>query len=182
MKKIKILIFLVILPFLAQSQSHELSLSYSPLSVYKLGHSVEDGLTETNHFVLGAITFDYFHTMNNWLKLGVSMMFDQERAEGLVNYGPIDEYEKTNSVFVIASQVDFVYVNKKYFKLSSGLAFGYAFNKQTSTEGLVLYEGINGFTGHLNLISFKKKKKKGLYGYMGGGYKGFLGLGFFVRI
>lgn len=182
MKKIKTLIFLVILPFFAQSQSHEFNLSYSPLSVYKLGHSVGDGLTETKHSVLGAITFDYYHNMNNWLKLGVSMMFDQEKAEGLVNYGPIDEYEKTNSVFVLAPQVDFEYVNKKYFKLSSGLALGYAFNRQSATDGLVLHEGIKGFTGHINLISFRWGLKHGLYGYMGLGYKGFLGLGYFVRI
>ncbi len=182
MKKIKILIFLVILPYIAQSQSNEFSLSYSPLSVYKLGHSVEEGLTETNHSVLGAINLDYYHNMNNWLKLGVSMMFDQEKAEGLVNYGPINEYEKTNSVFVIAPQVDFEYVNKRKFKLSSGLGLGYAFNKQTSTDGLDLHEGINGFTFHLNLISFRWGVNKGLYGYMGLGYKGFLGLGYFVRI
>lgn len=182
MNKIKILAFVVIIPYVALTQSNEISLSYSPLSVYKIGHSVEEGLTETNHSVLGAINIDYYHNMNNWLKLGVSLMFDQEKAEGLVDYGLINEYEKTNSVFVIAPQVDFEYVNKKKFKLSSGFGIGYAFNKQKATDGLDLYEGINGFTAYFNLISFRWGENKGLFGYMGLGYKGFLGLGYFVRL
>jgi hypothetical protein len=182
MKKLKILIFFVVLPYIAQCQTDEYSLSYSPLSVYKLGHRVEEGLEEKHHTVLGAVNVEYYKTMNNWLKLGISVMYDQEKSEGIVTSGSAFEYEKMNSVFVIAPQVDFEYVSKKNFKLRSGLGFGYAFNKHTSTKGLDLDEGMRGVTVNFNLISFRWGEYKGLYGYMGLGYKGFLGLGYFVRL
>lgn len=118
MKVTKALLLFLLLPLLSYSKSNEFCLSYSPLSVYKLGHTVEDGLTETNHSVIGAFTLDYYR-----------------------------------------------YLNKPRFKVSSSLSMGYAFSKQTSTEGLNLNLGTNGFTGHLGL-----------------GYKGFLGIGYFVRV
>ncbi len=182
MKIIKTLLFLLLLPCTSNAQSNEFSLSYSPLSAYKLGHGVEEGLTETNHTVLGAFNFDYYHYMNNWLKFGVNMMFDRENAKGLVNYGPIKTYEKTNSVFVLAPQVDFEFVNTKKFRLSTGLGVGYAINKQNSTEGLNLSKGMNGLIFHVNLVSFRWGIDRGLCGYMGVGYKGFIGLGYFMRI
>jgi hypothetical protein len=182
MKIIKVIFFIALFPNLAFSQTEEFSLNYSPMSVYKLGHQVEEGVTENRHSVLGAITFDYYHYMNDRLKLGLSFMFDQEHSEGTVNYGYITEYEKTNSVFLIAPQIDFEYINNKKFKLSSSLSLGYAFSKHEATKGLNLNEGMRDVTGHLNLISFRWGVNNGLCGYMGIGYKGFLGLGYFVRL
>lgn len=110
------------------------------------------------------------------------MMFDQEKTEGIVDSGPISKYEKINSVFVFAPQADFEYINKNKIKLSSGIGVGYAFNKQTATEQLNLTKGMNGFTLHLNLVSFRWGVNYGLCGHLGLGYKGFIGLGYFVRI
>lgn len=185
MNKTKIILTLFILlsiPHLIFSQKNEFSLSYSPLSVYKLGHSVEDGLTETNHSVLGAFTLDYYHYLNDWLKLGIAFMYDKEHSTGFVNYGYISEYSKTNSVFVIAPQIDFEYYNRRKLKLSSGFSAGLASSNNEATEGLDLSKGITGYALHFNLISFRWGEKQGLCGHMGFGYKGFLGLGYFLKI
>lgn len=182
MKIIKVLFFITLLPNFAFAQTEELSVNYSPLSVYNLGHQVEAGVTENSHSVLGAITFDYYHYINHRMKLGLSCMFDREHAEGVVNYGYITAYSKTNSVFVIAPQIDFEYVHSKAFKLSSSLSLGYALSKHEATNGLDLNKGMRGVTGHLNLISFRWGVHSGLCGYMGIGYKGFLGLGYFIRL
>lgn len=182
MKIIQIILFFVLLPSLALSQENEFSLNYSPLSAYKIGHQVENGVTEKSHAVLGAITFDYYHYISKQLKLGLSCMLDHEHAEGIVNYGYIHTYENTNSVFVIAPQIDFEYIKHKKFRLSSSFSFGYAFSRHEPTQGLNLEKGIRGITGHLNLISFRWGGNNGLCGYMGMGYKGALGLGYFVRL
>ncbi|MCU4176753.1 hypothetical protein [Carboxylicivirga sp. N1Y90] len=185
MKNAICLIALIFLSVSAIAQKKEISFSYSPLSAYRLGHVTQEGLNETNHFVLGAINFDYYSYLNSWLKVGVNVMYDYEKEEGTFNsyYYQTDNYELTNSVWVIAPQVDFEYLHNPAFKLSSGLSLGYTtVNSSASTSVIKDHAMKNGFIFHINLISFRWGRTRGLCGYMGLGHKGFLGLGYFAYI
>lgn len=185
MKKILIVTFYFILSNCLQAQTKELSFSYSPLSIYRVGHTDEEGFDESSHFVLGAFNFDYYNYLNNWLKLGANLMYDREAEKGVYTgmWNRNVPYEITNSIFVIAPQVDFEYLRNPSFRLSSGLSVGYTIVNGSISDDRVVTEGMkNGFIFHVNLISFRWGKKRGLCGYMGLGHKGFLGLGYFVRI
>ncbi len=185
MNKWILIIVFSLTSFLIHSQTKEFSFSYSPLSAYRLGHTEEQ--YETSHFVLGAFNFDYYGYVNDWLKVGANLMYDREKINGSFGSSGILTYEITNSVLVIAPQVDFEYLHNPNFRLSSGLSLGYAsvFGSRVENQyskGNTQTGNKTGFIFHLNLISFRWGRKNGLCGYMGMGHKGFLGLGYFVRL
>ncbi|MCT4646022.1 MAG: hypothetical protein N4A74_13635 [Carboxylicivirga sp.] len=193
MKKILIL-FLTCFYFLTlNAQNHELSLSYSPLSLYKFEKLVEGtDDSQHNYKVLGAFNIDYYRYMNDWLKLGVSVMYDQASIEG--NYSPYytpyyytsspltqTAYKSTKHAFVVAPQIDFEYLRHTKFRLSSGLSIGYGNEKMDYNGPINTNVDTDGLTFHINLLSFRWGKKQGLCGSIGAGYKGFCNLGYFVR-
>ncbi len=180
------LIFLVALN--SYGQKYELSVSYSPLSPYGVEKMIDGKAPgQSKYFVLGAINGDYYAYLNDWLKLGVNVMYDRAYAEGVAyvgywfSYGHDEfEYSATKSVLVFSPQIDFEYLRHPKFRMSSGLAVGYAI-EQLSNNSYVNGDYADGVTFHLNLVSFRWGKKSGLTGNFGVGYKGLLSLGYFVR-
>lgn len=173
-------------------QTHEVSFSYSPLSAYQLEKIVDGKVPgQTKYFVLGALHVDYYRYLNDWLKIGVNVMYDRAYAEGSVySYGygygysnsiKGDDYSSSKSMFIVAPQVDFEYLRNPNFKLSSGIAIGYGIER---VDNGASYSGevvTNGIPLHLNLVGFRWGRKSGLTGNLGIGYKGLISLGYFLR-
>lgn len=187
----RILFILLPLAFLTSvnAQKHEISINYSPLSIYQLEKMVEGTSPDQHNYkVLGAINIDYYRYMNSWLKIGFSLMYDQASIEGYGTSGYYipssltnEPYKSSKRAIVISPQIDFEYLRNNKFKLSSGIAIGYG-TEHFSTEGGINYNAdLDGFTFHINLISFRLGTKHGLCGSIGAGYKGFANLGYFVR-
>ncbi len=192
MKKIKLLTILLCLVICSQAQNKELSVTYSPLSIYRL-EKLSDGDIDgqTKYFVLGAVNLEYNRYVNDWLKLGVNIMYDKAVVEGLSSYYgyyalfPQEQtshaYRATKSGLVIAPQIDFEYLRNPKFKLYSGLNIGYAYERVRSEGVLSGSSKIDGVTFHINLLGFRWGQKQGFTGNIGAGYKGFINLGYFIR-
>ncbi|TRX70776.1 hypothetical protein [Carboxylicivirga sp. M1479] len=173
------------------AQTDEISLTYSPASLYRFEKWVDgshDG--QTKYFILGAFNLDYYRYINTWLKIGVNLMYDKVISEGTgdlqyYTFPPttsvIFDYRSTKSTFVIAPQVEFEYLRNPKFRLASGLSFGYGKERHKNNGGLNYSVDLEGFTYHINLLSFKWGNKHGLTGHIGAGHKGFVNLGYFVR-
>lgn len=170
-------------------QKYELSIFYSPLSIYGIEKMI-DGKEprQSKYFVMGAINADYYSYLNDWLKLGVNVMYDRAHVEGVAyvgysyNYEQDEfEYSATKSALVFAPQIDFEYLRHPKFRISSGLAVGYAIERYSNKAYVSGDFHADGLTFHLNLVSFRWGQKSGLTGNFGAGYKGVLSLGYFVR-
>ncbi len=185
-----ILVALILLGALnSYCQKYEWSVSYSPLSPYGVEKMIDGKVPgQSKYFVLGAINADYYSYLNDWLKLGVNVMYDRAHVEGVANigywynYGQNEfEYSATKSVLVFSPQIDFEYLRHPKFRMSSGLAVGYAIQQMSNNEQMNRESIDDWVTFHLNLISFRWGQKYGLTGSFGAGYKGVLSLGYFVR-
>jgi len=180
MKRILAITVLYTVINVCQAQDNELSISYSPLSVYGLEKFIDDIIPDQNTYrYLGAFNLDYYHYVNPWLKIGVNTMYDKASVEGLSYSNQV--YNTSKTAFVIAPQVDFEYVRHENFRLSSGLSVGYGVEKHKDNNEIGYNEFIDGITFHANLISFRWGKNHGLAGCLGAGYKGFVNIGYFVR-
>jgi len=190
MKNTFFICLLLSLPVLGKAQKHELSLTYSPLSLYSIEKIVDGPYpSQDNYKVVGGINLDYYQYLNPWLKIGANVMYDKASVEGSRsrNYwmssaiDPASRYKSTKHMFVIASQIDFEYLQHTKFKMSSGLSLGYA-NERLTNEGNTNNKfDVDGVTFHINLVSFRWGKKHGLTGNLGLGYKGLVNMGYFVR-
>lgn len=175
------------------AQKNEFSLTYSPLSLYKIEKMVEGTASyESNYKVLGAINFDYYRYMNEWVKIGINILYDRTSKDTQVDYNDYPEswYEylraknghSLKESFVFAPQIEFEYLRHSKFKLSSGISIGFANESVTNNGYYASSYSVSGWTFHLNLIKFKWGKKHGLTGNLGAGYKGALSLGYFVNL
>ncbi|WP_439185178.1 hypothetical protein [Carboxylicivirga taeanensis] len=187
MKKLLLLLFCC--AFLrTEAQTTELSLTYSPLSLYQLEKLVDGSFEgQSKYFVLGAFNMEYSSYLNNWLKLGINLMYDKTVSEGSIPfyYSPLSvknpEYRSTKSAFIIAPVLDFEYLRHPKFKLSSGLSIGYGYERIRNEGGLNQSMNINGLTFQINLLGFRWGQQQGLTGNIGFGYKGAINLGYFIR-
>lgn len=185
-----ILVAIVLLgAFNSYCQKYEWSVSYSPLSIYGIEKMIDGKVPgQSKYFVLGAINADYYTYLNIWLKLGVNVMYDRAFVEGAgyrygygYGYGNEFEYSASKSALVFSPQIDFEYLRHPKFRMSSGIAVGYAMERFSNKAHISGDFRADGVTAHLNLISFRWGQKSGLTGNLGVGYKGLLSLGYFVR-
>ncbi|WP_430816844.1 hypothetical protein [Carboxylicivirga sp. RSCT41] len=192
MKKALFIVLLGVMHLHLVAQKDEISVTYSPLSLYRLEKWVEGtGNDQHNYKVLGAFNLNYYRYINSWLKLGVNVMYDYASVEGSGSpyyYTPYSvsslanlTYKSSKHAFVVAPQIDFEYLNHPKFKLSSGMSLGYANENFTTTGGINTNVDIDGVTVHFNFVSFRWGQKHGLCGSLGAGYKGILNVGYFVR-
>ncbi|MBR8534508.1 hypothetical protein KDU71_02980 [Carboxylicivirga sediminis] len=188
MKKIKLLAVLCCVLTSAIAQNEEISITYSPASLYRFEKWVDgrsDG--QAKYFVLGAFNLEYSRYLNKWLKLGINIMYDKTVSEGVqaYYYTPYPNinspYRSSKSAFVVAPQLDFEYLRHPKFKLYSGLNIGYAKERIRNEGGLNSSADIDGLTVHLNLLGFRWGQKQGFTGNIGIGYKGLINLGYFIR-
>lgn len=188
MKKISLLVALFIVSASSIAQKEEISVTYSPVSLYRVekwDYGSYEG--QSKYFVLGAINLEYNRYLNDWLKLGINIMYDKAVTEGINTYYYLpyeqgsNEYRSTKCAFVIAPQIDFEYLRNPKLKLYSGLNIGYANEKINSEGGLNHSVDIDGITFHINLLGFRWGEKQGLTGNLGAGYKGLINLGYFIR-
>jgi len=181
--------FLCLSIFCTKAQKQELSVSYSPLSIYRLEKIIEGKESyEDNYHVLGAFNLNYLYHFNGWFKAGVNIMYDRASKDGIANNYILETMNDpalitrvTKQAFVLAPELDFQYLNHPKFKLSSSLSIGYAFEFFEQQGYYNSNYGIEGLTYHLNLIGFKWGQKHGLTGQLGFGYKGAINLGYFIR-
>nr|WP_321452102.1 hypothetical protein [uncultured Carboxylicivirga sp.] len=189
MKHILTLTLLCFLLSNVHAQKQEISITYSPLSIYSL-EKIADGTEsyESNYHVLGAINFDYLYSLNNWFKIGFNIMYDRASKEGIWAYytleninDPTFKTKTSKQAFVISPEFDFQYLNHPKFKLSSSLLIGYAMESYKEEGYYNSDYNLDGVTYHINLIGFKWGQKQGLTGQLGLGYKGLINLGYFAR-
>ena len=191
MKKALLIMLLGITYVHTFAQKDEISVTYSPASLYRFEKWVDgDFEGQTKYFVLGAFNLDYYHYYQPWLKVGINLMYDKVVSEGsgdlqYFTYPPTTsvnfDYRSTKSAFVIAPQVEFEYIRHPKFRLSSGLSIGYAKERFKNNGGLNYSVDLDGWSYHINLLSFKWGEKYGVTGNIGAGHKGFINLGYFVR-
>ncbi len=187
MKKIMLLAICCQALINSYGQNEEISITYSPVSLYRLEKWVDGSYEgQDKYFVLGAFNLEYNRYLNQWFKLGINLMYDKSVSEGNTSYyyslsNTNFDYRSTKSAFVIAPQIDFEYLRHPAFKLSSGLSIGYGIERFKNEGGLNYSVNLDGLTYHINLLSFRWGKKQGLTGNIGLGYKGLINLGYFIR-
>ncbi|MBS2097583.1 hypothetical protein [Carboxylicivirga linearis] len=189
MKHIFIVAFLCLSILGVKAQKQELSVSYSPLSIYRFEKIFEGTEAyEDNYHVLGAFNLNYLYHFNSWFKAGVNIMYDRASKDGISSYYTLETMDDpafktrvTKQAFILAPEFDFQYLNHPKLKLSSSLSVGYAFEFFEQEGYYNSNYGMEGLTYHLNLIGFKWGQKHGLTGQIGFGYKGALNLGYFIR-
>lgn len=196
MKMYKCLTFqlFILLSLSTFAQRNEVKVMYSPLSLTRIDNWGRD-LDGLSASYTGAIMIDYNRYIKPRLKLGVNIVYDQEKVSdtktgGYLNPHPPNEWittptKQTNKEgwFFIGPQVGYEYIQKENFRLGSlvGLSMVLIRKVDIVKDVFTSKETDVNFFFHAEVINFTWGKNYGLTGQIGFGHKGLISLGGFVR-
>jgi len=188
MKKILILLLALVLsfPLNAQSEKHEISASYGLITTDQIVDIFEDifvtifslGYFEKGDYnYTGALFLTYNYIGMQRLSLGITAGLDRVQGSLLVN--DLEEGLFNESHYTLAAEMDFIWINRNFIEVYSGLGLGYTFTENHADMYDGAYESVTSShpTFQLDVLGIRLGRKLGVYSELGFGYKGILNFG-----
>ena len=188
--------FLLFIPlsFSTFAQKNELKVMYSPISLTRIDNWGRD-LDGLSANYTGAFMIDYNRYVKPRLKLGVNIVYDQEKVSGTktggyMNPHPPYDWITTTTVqtnkegwLFFGPQLGYEYIQKENFRMGSLVGVSMVLiNKEDNVENAFTSKDTDvNFFFHAEVINFTWGKNYGLTGQLGFGHKGLVSLGGFVR-
>ena len=196
MKMHKWFFFLIFIPlsFSSFAQKNEMKIMYSPISLTRIDNWGRD-LDGLSANYTGAFMIDYNRYVKPRLKLGVNIVYDQEKVSGTktggyMNPHPPYDWITTTTVqtnkegwLFFGPQLGYEYIQKENFRMGSLVGVSMVLiNKEDNVENAFTSKDTDvNFFFHAEVINFTWGKNYGLTGQLGFGHKGLVSLGGFVR-
>ncbi|MFS4467502.1 hypothetical protein [Maribacter sp. 2210JD10-5] len=199
MKIIKMMAIVYALVFSAtaiaqEKGTSEISFGYGGATSYEVENTLGDMLSTI--ITLGTVSYDdveytgafhakYKYAIIDNLLVGISGVY--EEAEDKERFGSANVAKRKSRIYSIALESDYSYINRKHFKVYSGVGLGYRMvdtkSKPTaaSTDTKISNERTHGLAYHINGIGIRAGRAIGVFVEVGYGYRGIINAGLSIQ-